>query len=566
MAAISGGEIIIGALQNAGVEHIFALHGAHIDPLFQACRDMGMALIDTRHECAAGHAAEGYARAGNRLGAVMVTAGPGFTNLVSSIANARLDQTPVIFLAGSAGLREAETNTLQAGIDQVAIAAPLAKWAHRITAVAELPRLIAHAIRVATTAPCGPVVLDLPKEVLVETFDCDPLRVGRSVSVRHESTLPADAVDEVLDLLQRAERPVLMAGVGLARAGGGAALAAFADAIGLPVYSDFEAHGLLAADSPNYVATFHRLEELTEDTGRPDLVLAIGVRFGLTSNGVSPRVLPLDAKLVHVVDDAAEIGRLRDPEIGLVANPRAFLEVAVERAGRRQWPGLAGWRATARQSFDRRLERLATQSSGAGGPIHPFQALRATMAAVGPDAMIVGDGAETNSWLNELVRQNHPGSYLTHGFLGCMGTGMGVALGVKAQAPDRPVILITGDGSIGFYMSEFDTMARHGLPIVTIVFNNHSWAASEHFQHYIRGEERVFGTHLGGARYDLAAEALGCGSSYVTSLDALSGALETALSAGRPWCINVEVELDCLPPELAMLAQIGKSGQLPAPE
>ena len=139
--AVTGGELVVRTLEKAGVQRIFGLHGAHLETIFQACRNHGIPILDTRHEVAAGHAAEGYARATRKLGVAMVTAGPGFTNVITSIANAYLDRTPVLYLSGSAALRDAETNTLQAGIDQVAIARPITKWAHQVTTVQQLPRL-----------------------------------------------------------------------------------------------------------------------------------------------------------------------------------------------------------------------------------------------------------------------------------------------------------------------------------------------------------------------------------------------------------------------------------------
>src|ERR1700730_17114447 len=145
MATITGGERLVRALKAAGVEAIFGLPGAPIDTVFQACLDHKLPIIDTRHEAAAGHAAEGYARAGNRLGVALVTAGGGFTNVVTPLANAFLDRTPVLVITGSGALRDAETNTLQHGIDQVAVAAPITKWAHQITITDNIPRIVAQA-------------------------------------------------------------------------------------------------------------------------------------------------------------------------------------------------------------------------------------------------------------------------------------------------------------------------------------------------------------------------------------------------------------------------------------
>src|ERR1700728_4785120 len=181
MAKVTGGELVVRTLMKAGVTNIFGLHGAHLETIFQSCLDHKIPITDTRHEVAAGHAAEGYARSTRGLGVAMVTAGPGFTNVITSLANAYLDRTPVLYITGSSGLAEAETNTLQSGLDQVAIATPITKWAHRITVTQTIPRLVAQAVRMATSVPMGPVLLDIPLDVLGGQVDEESVQIPEHV-------------------------------------------------------------------------------------------------------------------------------------------------------------------------------------------------------------------------------------------------------------------------------------------------------------------------------------------------------------------------------------------------
>ena len=183
MGKVTGGELVVRTLMKANVKNIFGLHGAHLETIFQSCLDHHIPITDTRHEVAAGHAAEGYARSTRTLGVAMVTAGPGFTNIITSIANAYLDRTPVLYITGSSGLGEAETNTLQSGLDQVAVATPITKWAHRITVTQTIPRLVAQAMRVATSSPTGPVLLDIPLDVLAAQVDEDSAQIPERVLV-----------------------------------------------------------------------------------------------------------------------------------------------------------------------------------------------------------------------------------------------------------------------------------------------------------------------------------------------------------------------------------------------
>jgi acetolactate synthase-1/2/3 large subunit len=214
MATISGGELVVRTLLGAKVQHVFGLHGAHLETIFQSLARHGVPIIDTRHEVAAGHAAEAYARATCGLGVAMVTAGPGFTNVITSLANAFLDHTPVLYLSGSAALRDAETNTLQAGIDQVAIARPLTKWAHQITTPSQIPRLVAQAIRVATSPPTGPVLLDLPMDVLTASIEEESVKIPANIMLDSPAAPSAKAVEEAIGLLRTAQRPIVMVGPG----------------------------------------------------------------------------------------------------------------------------------------------------------------------------------------------------------------------------------------------------------------------------------------------------------------------------------------------------------------
>ena len=167
--------------------------------------------------------------------------------------------------------------------------------------------------------------------------------------------------------------------------------------------------------------------------------------------------------------------------------------------------------------------------------------------------LVIGDGAESYHWLNEVIRQERAGSYITHGFLGAVGFGLGLSLGAQVAHPQRPVLCLVGDGAVGFTIAEFDTMTRHGLPIVVVVMNNRSWAASQHFQEIVSGRENVRGTRLGDARYHDVAKAFGADGVHVTRLEELAPAIKAAFANGRPTCINVEIDVESIPPEVELL-------------
>lgn len=553
MAMITGGELVVRTLIKANVKNIFGLHGAHLETIFQSCLDHHIPITDTRHEVAAGHAAEGYARATRSLGVAMATAGPGFTNIITSVANAYLDRTPVLYITGSAGLAQAETNTLQAGLDQVAVVTPITKWAHRITVAQDIPRLVAQGIRLATTNPTGPVFLDMPMDVLGAQIDESAVAIPEKVLIDSRSSPESREIDEALKLLVSAARPVIMIGPGAYFSGAEAELREFAEATRIPVYSDFQSHGLLPSNHPLYGGTFHKMADLSAADQRPDVVLALGVRFGLFTLGMSDLVVPLAAKIIHVETDAKEIGRLRQVAVGIVADPRETLHAMNARAKSQKWPDRSRWQQTVANAKVERCKRAQPDLNRAAPPIHPFQAVSAIVDNMPEGTIVIGDGAEAYHWMNEVIRQNEPGSYITHGFLGAVGMGLGLSIGAQVANPNRPVLCLAGDGAIGFTIAEFDTMVRHQLPIVVVVMNNHSWAASQHFQEIVSGKTRLIGTELRDAKYHEVAAAFGCHAQRVAEIQELGPAIKAAFASGKPSCINIAIDVVPLPPELHLL-------------
>ncbi len=238
MARIDGGELLTRTLARHGVREVFTLHGGHLDAAYQAESARRLRFIDTRHEQAAGHAADGWARTTGRVGVAMVTAGPGVTDVVTAVANAYLDCIPTLFIGGAAPLRDAETLPLQGGFDQLALMQPITKWAHRITQTARIPDLVTQALRVATTGRPGPVFLEIPIDVLFARVDEERASVPAYLRPEAAPAPAAAAVERALAWLAEAERPLVMAGGGVWFSGGAAELRAFAEQTGIPVVAN----------------------------------------------------------------------------------------------------------------------------------------------------------------------------------------------------------------------------------------------------------------------------------------------------------------------------------------
>ncbi len=560
-ARVIGGQLLARTLKGAGVEQVFALHGGHLEALLKGCIEEGITLTDFRHESAAGHAADAYARATGKLGVCVVTAGPGFTNAISAMVNAQLDGSPVLFIVGAPPLREVETNPLQGGIDQVAIARPAVKWAFSIPDTARIPDLAAMAIRKAMTLPRGAVLLEVPIDVLHMSVSPARATLPAGVMVNpHPAPSSAEAA-RMADLLLAAKRPVLIAGNGAANAECAAALRELCKWLPLPVFAKSLAAGILPPGHPCDAGAAGNLALLQIlGSAAPDLVILLGGKLGLQLGGRSGALVPDTAKLVQIHGDAAEIGRIRDVDLAVVADCTEAVDALNTALAGRQPEGLATWRdaAVATASVFATLFPEGETERG----IHPFHAARAVADAAGREALYVLDGGEAASWGAAVALVDRPGSVLSHGYLGCLGIGPGFAIGAQIAFPQRRVIHMTGDGAMGFHLQELDTMVRHRLPIVTVVLNNEVWGMSIHGQQIMFGGNYNVISKLGGTHFAHIAQAFGCHAERVSALAEMGPALTRALACGGPALIEVMTDADVIHPvTVAMLGQVDEGSR-----
>jgi acetolactate synthase-1/2/3 large subunit len=555
--------MLVRVLQQAGIDTLFTLHGGHLDAIFQAAVEQGLRLIDTRHEQAAGHAADGWARTTGRPGVAIVTAGPGMTDCVTAIANAYLDCIPTLFIAGAAPLREAETLPLQGGLDQVAMVTPITKWAHRVTHTERIPDLVAQALRIATSGRPGPVFLELPIDVLFARTEESNVKFPAKIFPDAGPAADPEAIEQAVAWLHGAERPAILAGGGAWFSGAGAELLAFAERTGTPVFSNGKAHGLVPASHPLAGRGFANLGIAARaGLGEADVVLVLGARFGLFTGGSGARLIPRDARVIQVDIAAEEIGRNRAVDLGIAADCAQALRALLEVASRRQWPDRSDWQRGIQTVREGHQLLFAKALESDKPPMHPYRLVSEVVKALPPDAVVAADGGETSFWMEAVARVPAGGHWMSHGYLGCLGTGMPFAIAAKVAHPERPVLCIVGDGSVGLNFAEFDTMVRHDLPIVTVVNNDQLWGMSAHGQDLIYGKERRVVTELAPTRYDQAAAGFGCHAEHVEDPRDLPGALQRAFASGKPACVNVMTDGSVIAP--ITVAMVG--GPRPAQE
>ena len=564
MAKVDAGELLARTLVSAGVRDVFALHGGHLDSFLQGCSRNGVRLIDTRHEATAGHAAEAYARTTGRIGVCAITAGPGFTNSYTAIVQAFVNAVPILFITSSPPLRETELNVLQGGFDQVAAAAPVTKWAHRVTNPERVPDLVSLAMRTAYGGRPGPVLLDIPIDVFFTPID--ERRATRPTRFQVERPAPAPAVlRRALDVLGRAQRPVLLLGGGALFPPCHDVVRRFADATRVPIFTTGKAYGMLPADHPSNGGGPAGLGALQAAGTPPDVVVLLGARQGMFAGGRGFGLLPEDATLIQVDVDPTEIGRIQPVEVAIAAGCREMLQAMLDDA--RAWPDWGAWAERVRATPSPTEQALSSESVIAeDGRLHPFHATKALVDALGPDTIYALDGGEMGAWLGMVARSTVPGGVMRSGYLGTLGHSFGFAIGAQVAHPDRRVVQIAGDGAFGFHLQELDTMVRHELPIVCIVYNNVSWGMSLHGQEAMFGRGSGVISRLRDTDYDRVGTAFGAYGERVRDFEEIRPAVRRALDARRPAVLNLEISGDVVHPVMReMVRQPGPGVEVVIP-
>ncbi|GBD14781.1 Acetolactate synthase large subunit IlvG [bacterium HR25] len=560
MARLHGGEMVARVLRDVGVRELFTLQGGHIDPILEACDRFGFRIIDTRHEQAAAHMAEGWARTTGRLGVCAVTAGPGITDAITGIANAYLDAVPMLVLAGRSPLADEDLLPLQ-GMPQLEMVRPITKWARTVYQAPRIAEYVAMAVRQATTGRPGPVYLEVPIDVLFASVEEEQVAWPAGYLPEHPPAPRPEAVEAALEMLQRAERPVVLAGGGVWFAGAADELRQFAEITQTPVFMNPKARGCVPEDTPLGYGGFGLFSSsrVQREAGPPDLVMLMGARPGLFTGG-RRSVIPAEAKVIQVDIEGEEIGRGRPVDLGIQGDCREVLRQLVAGARSRRWPDRSHWLRTldeARRSRQRAFPEALQQETP---PIHPFRLAHELAQRLGPEDVVVADGGEAAEWIAAAATMRLPGRFLGHGYLGCLGTGLPFAMAAKLARPEARVLLVTGDGSVGLNFAEFETAVRHRLPFVCVIFNDKAWGMSRHAQQ-ILFQGRTIASELGLVHYERAAAGFGCHGELIERPQEIGPALERAFATGLPACLNVLIDPEVVSPVTLSLMGLSAKAQ-----
>jgi acetolactate synthase-1/2/3 large subunit len=543
-ASLHGGRLVAKRLKAAGVSKLFTLSGGHLFSIFDGCREEGIDIVDTRHEQAAAFAAEGWAKATREVGVCALTAGPGVTNGMSAMASAQANGSPMVVLGGRAPAGRWGMGSLQE-IDHVPFVAPLTKLARTAQSTAEIPELVDQALRTAAEPPTGPAFLDFP---LDHVFMEAPGGADEPLALHDPLAAPAAgdgaAMERAAALLRGADRPVIMAGTGLYWARGEDALRQLCAELQVPVFLNGLARGCVPADDAMFFSrargTALKGADVALVIGVPmDFRLGFGASFG-------------DETQVVVVGSApAERPNPRPVAAELYGGVAATLDALRAAAG--GGPDRGAWLQQLREVENEKRAAEQAELTDERAPLHPMRVYGELSQVLDRDTIVIGDGGDFVSYAGRMIETYEPGCWMDPGPYGCLGSGPGYAMAAKLARPDRQVCLLLGDGAFGFSGLEFDSMVRHGIPVVGVMGNNGIWGLEKHPMEFLYGYS-VAAELQPELRYDRVVEALGGHGELVSTPGELKPALERAFSSGKPALVNVLTDPSVAYPRKSNLA------------
>lgn len=562
---VTGADLLVECLAREDVRHVFGIPGAQPLGLVDSIgRAPGIDFVMTRHEQAASHMADAWARVTGGISACLGTVGPGATDLVPGVATAWCDSSPMLVLtAQTQSFRAYPHHGSQQELDQLRLFSPITKFSACVYHVSRIPEMVRAAVRAALSGRQGPAHLDLPADVLFANVEPDAAWMWEPRETRAGGSggLARSDLEEIVRLLEGARRPLVYLGKGVLRAGAWEEARALAERLGAAVATSVGAKGAIPEDHPQaLIAMGYGAMAAQADS---DVVLAVGTRFGeLSFWGRPPLWGEWDVQKVIQIDaDPQIVGMNRPVAVGAVADARAALSEILAALGgapaRAPHPGIAEYRA-AQESW---LAGFESDSTSDRTPIHPLRLAREVREFFPREAIVVVDGGNCCVWSSYVTRVYDPRSFLWAGNMGHLGAGLPFAVAAKLAHPERPVFVLHGDGSFMFLPQELETARRLGLPIVDVIFNDRAFGMIKGAQDMACGSRHV-GVDFFDTRYDELARAMGCHGERVTEPDEIGPALKRAVDAGVPAVLDVIVdqEANLAAPDLATLADLWLEG------
>jgi acetolactate synthase-1/2/3 large subunit len=530
----TGSEAMCEALLDEGVEYLFGYPGGAIMPFYDALPDYPLKHILTRHEQAAAHAADGYARATNRVGVVVATSGPGATNLVTGLATAQMDSVPLVAITGQVGRPALGKDSFQE-TNVMGMTLPFTKHSFLVEDPDELYPTMRRAFEIARSGRPGPVLVDVPKDVQFAACNDNGYRRLREAQAPVESP----ALERAAMLLRNAKRPLILAGHGVTLAGAEMELRLLAERTGIPVVTTLLGISAFPDDHPLYLGWpgMHGQASVNRAIDRSDLLFAVGMRFDDRITGAVAKFAP-NAKVIHVDVDPSELGKVVKPTIGIAEDAKAAMRSvlghldAVSEGG-----GCQAWREELAES--QRPEKKRQES--ARDEYGPIQVMEAIKKVAGPGVRLVTDVGQHQMWAAQFFKFTKHNSHITSGGLGTMGFSLPAAMGVAFAYPDEPVWVVAGDGGFQMNIQELATIRDFDLNIKVAVLNNGYLGMVRQWQQFFHNR-RYSETPITGPDYEQLTTAYGLAGRTVREGDDVEGAVRWAEE--QSGCVILDFHID----------------------
>ena len=548
MATLSGGRAVVELLKAAGVRYVFGIVGStFLDVLDTLYDDKAVEYVNVRHEQAAAFMADGLARVTGLPGACLVTSGPGATNLLTGVAAAYVAHSPVVSLVGGVDRAHQNKDAFQ-DFDLVGMFKPVTKLALTVNRPERIVEGVRTALRAAMSGRRGPVLVEIPRDVLSETLDAAALD-GDDGAVSRPLPPHPDAIRDVAQRLRAAERPLLLVGGGVNWAEGNAVLMQLAERHGLPIITAYGRNDAVPNAHPLYVGPLGRAgsPEAAVACKRADVLLVIGSRLGHFTTHFDHRYIQPGTTIVQIDVDSRDIGRYYPVAVGIQADAREACLALLDGLGKHGM-GLApaAWRKEAGALHAQRQARLTAEAAFATLPMKPQRVYAELRRVLPADTIVALDAGAAPAYGYDRLQFARPRTFLTPLDLGGLGFAFPVALGAKLGRPDAPVLAIHGDGGFLMNAQELETAVRHGINVITLVMNNNCWGSEKAYQkHFYDG--RYIGCDIGNPRYDAYAKLFGAEGYYVEHPDQVGDAMKAALACGKPAIVEIPVDPDEFP-------------------
>ncbi len=533
-------DLLVEELRARDIPYVATLNGHGLDPFYLACKRAGMRLIDVRNEQAAGYMAEVTGRLTRRVGVCAVSGAVAHANALTGVLNAWFDGSPMLLITGTCGHQEFGWGNFQ-DFDPVPMSRPICKYARAVDVPWRVGQIVQEAFAAATTGRPGPVHLTLPLDVADQVAPpTSPRARLRSGAVAPGAAADPRRVAEAADLVAAAEKPLLVAGSGTYYAGAEAALAGLAGDLRIPIVVPIWDRGSVPTPSEQFMGVIGAATGGASLLADSDLLLCVGVSFDYRVGQFQAPAVAEGARVVRFDADEGQLHGGLAADLGVAGSPADALTQLGDLLRERGHGGFDAWTGTAAERRDAYRRAVRDKAAGTTTGMTGMAVVDTLHASLPEDGIWLVDGGNIGQWFHQSLRDRYPATWVTCGASGVVGWGLPGAMAARALHPDRPVLLLSGDGSITFTIAELECAARQGLPFVAVVADDQQWGIS------VTGHVEQFGeplfSLLGPTRLDQVAEGFGCRGVRAVDPESLQTAVREGLAADRPTLIHVPIE------------------------